>query len=307
MKIAIFVVYIFYMKNRIVLVISLFLLTLNLIAQQEPFYAVFWNNPSIFNPATTGEQSKYYGAINYRNQWDNMSSPGNPWDISALFEMRFDSINSAFAINYRYDQIGLEKSKHIGLSYSYHIDLGGNRKIGIGISPTLTTKEIDRYRFVAIDDYTQDPSIPSGNGKLKNFDLNAGISYLSNKLRVGLGMTKIMESENSDRWFILQNQRHLLVNASYEFLFGSMFKLIPQTRFVTDFSTRTLEASLIAKYNNRYWIGASFRSHFSLGLMAGVDIAEKVRLGYAFDYYAHDTYDFNFGGAHEIVFAIMLN
>lgn len=295
------------MKNKIVLIFGLLLLTTTVFAQQEPFYSIFWNNPSTYNPATTGEQSKYFGAINYRNQWENIRTKGNPWDISALFELRLDSINSAFGVNYRYEQLGLEKSNHVGFNYSYHINLRGDRKIGIGISPTLMTKKFDIYRFAAIDDPPQDSSIPQEKRKLSFFDVNTGVSYLSKRFRAGIGVTKILETKDliGDRAY--QNQRHLFTNISYDFLMQGNFKLIPQFRFATDFSSRIYEASLIAKYKNRYWIGGSYRSEVAFGILAGIDIAEKVRFGYAFDYYRNNTIDFNFGGAHEIVFAIMLN
>ena len=41
--------------------------------------------------------------------------------------------------------------------------------------------------------------------------------------------------------------------------------------------------------------------------MAGIDIAKKVRIGYALDYYNNNSLKFNFGGSHEIVFALILD
>jgi type IX secretion system PorP/SprF family membrane protein len=297
----------FNINPKLLLFLFCQLLGLSLLAQQEAFYSVFWNNSSTYNPATTGEQSKFYGAINYRNQWNNLTTPGYPRSFSALFELNIDTINSAFGVNYSYDQLGIEKSKKVGLNYSYHINLTDKRKIGFGVGYTLSIKDFNNSNFIAIDDYTQDPSIPNENERLNFSDLNAGLSFLSERFRAGIGITQITESSGESMGLVFQNQMHLFTNASYDLLIGNDFKLIPQARFATDFTSRVYEGSLIAKYDNRYWIGASYRSEVAFGLLVGIDISEKVRLGYALDYYTNSTLDFNFGGAHEIVFALILD
>jgi type IX secretion system PorP/SprF family membrane protein len=282
------------------------LLGLSLMAQQEAFYSVFWNNTSTYNPATTGEQSKYYGAINYRNQWDGLTTPGYPRSFSALFELNLDTINSAFGINYSYDQLGLEKGKTVGFNYSYHFDLPNDQKIGIGIGPTYSTKHFEISQFRAIDDFTQDPSIPNSDLKYHYFDLNAGVSYLNKKFNSGISVTQLLESDGGSQ-NQYKNTMHLFGHLSYKLSLTDKFKFIPKVRFATDLNSRVYEASLIAKYNDRYWIGGSYRSEIALGIMTGIDIAKKVRIGYALDYYNNNSLDINFGGSHEIVFALILD
>ena len=291
------------MVRKIYLILFILLLSFSLKAQQETLYSVFWNNSSVFNPAYTGEQSKYYFSANIRNQWTKVQ--GNPLTINGNLEWQIDSLRNAIGLSYTYDKLGLEKNNTIKLNYSHHFKISKDKRIGIGIAPTFATRKFEFNNFVTIDDQTYDPSIPSGEENYKYFDLSFGLSYISNHMKVGISSTQLLESSGtSDNLY--RNARHFYGNASYDINVNQKIKIIPQIMigYVNDYLA--LNTILLAKYREQYWIGGSFSNEEDLGVMAGVDIAKKFRLGYAFNYYSTSGKQ-PFGETHEIVFAIILN
>ncbi len=290
------------MLNKLFILGCLTLISFSFKAQQDAIYSVFWNNTTVFNPATTGEQSKYFFSNNTRDQWQGTNN--NPFNINSTLEWRVDTINSAFGLSYTYEQLGLETSNFVALNYSYHIDLPQNQQIGFGIAPTFATKSFTTQNFVAIDNPASDPSIPSTQQTFQYFDLNVGISYVSEKLKAGVGTTRLLESNGSSPY---TNARHTYATISYELEMGNKLKLIPQALIATDYASTAYSFLLLAKYNDIVWLGSSYRKDAFFGFMGGVDFAKKFRIGYNYDFYTDSYIRTNFGATHEFVLAVMLN
>ena len=161
------------------------------------------------------------------------------------------------------------------------------------------------YEKIAVD-YTalnaltlNDPNITvSQNFSL--FNLGTGLLYQSPHLLIGLSAAQINQYRDSN----FKNVRHLYFCSVGTFNLNAKFQLKPAIYFRHTDVASLLEANIRTVYLKKYWFGSSFRVNNSLSFMAGIDIKEKYRISYAYDYFK-----FNFinpGATHEIGLVLML-
>ena len=61
----------------------------------------------------------------------------------------------------------------------------------------------------------------------------------------------------------------------------------------------SLEATLITTINYIFWAGINYQYNASAGLMAGMEVSDNLKIGYAFDFSTNRINRFSNGG-HEI-------
>jgi len=287
-------------KNIIIklkLVIFLFVvLSVNkCFAQQEPQYTLFWNNYSIFNPASSGLYYKNYFSINGRSEWTKFEE--HPQTISVVYDYNFEKINSGIGLNYYFDKLSFEKNNKINLNYSYYFQFKNNQKLSFGLAISYLNKTIDFGQANFPDQLNYDTLIV---GNL--LDFNLGTIYKTENLLIGLSITQLKASELKKLNF--KNERYYFVTCSYNVMIGSKFEMRPTINLKIYKSGICCDFNLLNFYKKIYWFGLSYRTTNTRAVMIGIDIKRKFRIGYNFEYTPLKS---NFIiNSHEVVFAIML-
>lgn len=220
---------------------------------QDPYFSQYYSSPLTFNPALTGYfNGAHRLAINYRNQWANISSPYQTGAISFDTRIMKNKIGSnnkwGLGIQALYDQAGagVYKNSYIAISTGFNkgLDADGNQSIGIGIQAAYARHVVDFSKISFANQFTSsgfDLSVPSGetinNRSVGYTDLNIGLLYnygdeVGNNFNVGASVYHLLRPSLS--FFSAQNSRiarryavHasglLQVNDRDQFFFSSNF------------------------------------------------------------------------------------
>ena len=97
----------------------LFLLVTSNLLAQDPTFTQFYSNPVYLNPALSGSSGCPRVAINYRNQWPQLT--GNYVTYAAAYDSYFKNISGGVGLVAMHDVQGQGtiQTSMIGASYSY--------------------------------------------------------------------------------------------------------------------------------------------------------------------------------------------
>jgi type IX secretion system PorP/SprF family membrane protein len=261
-------------------------------AQQTSLLTLFWNNYSLVNPAMTGADQKHRATVNWRNQWDKVN--GAPNTLLAGYQVKHETWNSGFGINYTFETIGFERSHQADLNYSYHIELSRGGKILLGASAGYRQS---RHQHP----FNPGNSLFPVDSRNICFVANVGLAYSKERFLVGVSSTSI----NQPRSGSYQLKRVLHTHASYAFSVGKKLEVKPQVLFRTDLINYSMDLNLLATFKKQYWIGISYRHSDAICGMLGVDLKQKYRVSYAYDYTINKLSSIS-RGSHEIGLALLL-
>ena len=169
-------------------------------------------------------------------------------------------------------------------------------------------------------------NVPSGASDSK-FDAGAGIWYESPKFYAGISVNNLLRSEYSFKSagtvgtpskYIAEN--HAYFTAGYNIDASSSVVITPMVLAKVvlpgDFSSKSkfnnsknysFEGGVRATFDDKYWIGANYRTEESVSGLLGLSFAKDnaVRLGYAFDFIAFNQ-DARAFSSHEIMLSYRL-
>lgn len=147
-------------------------------------------SPLTLNPGLAGAQHEVNATVNYRSQWNSISTPFTT--IAAGADMRIktgkSSKNGTFAagINLYNDRAGdnVISTNNVGLTFAYHLKIDEKSTIGLGMQAGFIQRTLDASSGMWSSQYNgvaYDPSISSGetfgNPSFARFDVGAGVVY----------------------------------------------------------------------------------------------------------------------------------
>ncbi len=279
------------MKKFIVSTAFLFAAFLATAQQDAQFTQNMFNKLSV-NPGSAGHNGGFCGTILTRSQW--MGFDGRPqthvFSADALLGSKHGVGLTIFQ-----DKLGIESSFVGKLAYSFHKTLGPGT-LGIGVELGVINKSYGSD-FVAIDDYTLDPSIPNANTSAMTFDAGLGLYYyIKDKMYVGISSLHLPQTELKDvadgggaGALNYAQSRHYYVMAGYDFNVGAKWTIKPSILAKTDASSTQLDGTVIGLYNKLVWAGVSYRVQDAVAALAGIDFTkinpnlEGLKFGVSYD------------------------
>ncbi|MES2592686.1 MAG: type IX secretion system membrane protein PorP/SprF [Bacteroidota bacterium] len=269
-------------------------------SQQDPQYKMYWNNYSTFNPAATGIFAKHYAAINGRKQW--IDFPGAPQSANCIYDLRIDSLHNSLGVNYTYYKVGIETNNQTNLNYSFRFNFKNDRALNVGIGAGIYSKMID---FSLLSPYAiYDPFIPTGRrGPETQFNLNFGVMYKTSHWLIGLSSTHLTEPSFKEIGY--QVARHYYFVSSCKINVSKSLEIKPGILIKTDLSAGQIDANLLFTYKKWLWIGATYRPSDAVAFMGGIELKQRYRLGYSYDYTTSKLRNYSHG-SHEIILAFIL-
>ena len=117
------------MNIKQILIVVLVVFSSQTILAQDPTFTQFYANPIYLNPAFAGSNNCPRFAMNYRNEWPNLS--GNYVTTSASYDQYVKNISGGIGVLITNDQQGKGtiQTSMLGLVYSYHVKV--NRKFSL--------------------------------------------------------------------------------------------------------------------------------------------------------------------------------
>lgn len=304
------------------------LMTNSSLTAQDPIFSQFYNAPLQLNPALTGISHAPRFAVNYRNQWPQVSTAFASYaTYAASYDQFFEKYNSGLGFQILSDDAGggLLKTNKAALSYSYNLKVNNTTFIKGGLELGLLQTRVDWDQLIFGDQldprfgpispggtpYPSDEVEPEETEKVV-FDAGFGLVLYSSKYYLGLTLkhfnspnTGILGS-NEDAYNGLPMRWS--VHGGYEFRKeGSRVFVTPNVLFVkqAEFSQLNVGAyvGIEAIYGGLWYRHAGDNGD---AVIASVGLKKGIwKFGYSFDYTISE-FGIQNGGSHEFGMVIDL-
>lgn len=281
---------------------------------QDLEFTQFYSNPMYLNPAFAGTHGCPRFALNYRNQWPQLRTNGQPLfqSIAAGYDQYFDNISGGFGVLLVNDsQASTIFNTSGSLLYSYHLRI--NRKwtalfgakatyhnFSLDYSKLSFGDQIDRRRGFIYS--TKD--IAGDNNTRQYFDASAGAVVYNKNFNIGFAANHL----NTPNQSLIGGDSPLPMrftgHASANIVLGrvSKFKtattIMPSILYSYQQGFQQLNLGTYVKYSNIV-AGAYFRNRDAFILTVGL-ATETFRLGYSYDVTVSTLNNGVSGGAHEV-------
>lgn len=207
------------------------------------------------------------------------------------------------------DKAGLVRQTNVNLTYAYHLGITNEVNLSVGLSGGFKSISVDVRGIIA--DESGDPLFSADyNNKIRP-DIGAGIWLYSPRFFAGVSAKQLIGNKSS----IVNNQvktspyqaATFYGTAGYKIFLDEDIAMIP-SGLISYWanSPATFDANLKFAYQDKFWVGTSFRNNDSFSLLAGLNIASLVNLSYSYDVNTSGLRSVN-NGTHEIVLGILLN
>lgn len=265
-------------------------------SQQDVQYSQYMFVNSYINPAACGINNTTDAALLYRNQWTgNIPTDGgiSGTQQSQLLtaSTKIQQINSGVGIFILNDELGPIRNFNANLAYSYHIDLGQDTKLSLGLRSGIYNQSINTNNWIPptnIADNTLEGI--RANPSRYVFDIGAGVWLNNPKYFVGISLAHINKpSLFSAAFGNSYIYRHGYITGGYNFRLNENWLITPSAIVKSDFNKfehTQIDFSALAHFSNdRFWGGLSYRSGEAMIALIGIGLLadHSLKIGYAFD------------------------
>lgn len=284
---------------------------------QDPTFTQFYANPLYLNPAFAGSHGCPRFALNYRNEWPQLS--GNYVTYSASYDQYFKNISGGFGVLATHDQQGQGtiNTSMLGLIYSYHLPLGRKWKMMFGARASWYQKFLDWDKLTFGD--MIDPrrgfiystgDVPRG-GSRGFFDASTGMVIFNKNFFAGAAWHHMNRPNES---MIIGDSKlpwRFTGHMGAEIKLGSKSKysnstsIMPNVIYQYQNGFQELSIGTYIKYGS-FNVGAWYRNRDAFILTIGINTG-KFKLGYSYDVTVSKLNNGVSGGSHEISMGINLN
>ncbi|MFZ4436297.1 MAG: type IX secretion system membrane protein PorP/SprF [Flavobacterium psychrophilum] len=273
-------------------------------AQQDPNYTQYMYNMSAINPAYAGSKENMTGGLLYRKQWVGLD--GAP-STGTFFLNTPVGKNVGVGLSLVSDKIGPVEENNISGDFSYTLNLGGERRLALGLKAGLALHKADFSLVI--------PTLPDPNDEawLANpstkFNVGTGLFYYTNKYYVAFSLPSMLKTTYLDYNGTKYGSEisHYFLTGGYVFDINPTLKFKPFTMIKTAAGAPTsFDLSTNFLFNDKFEAGATYRFQDSFGFMVNYLITPNLRLGYAYDHVVSDLKVVT-PSSHEFIMLFDLN
>ncbi len=269
-------------------------------AQQYPLFSNYPINSYGFNPAIAGSAPFWNALATYRTQWVGVDGAPTTQVVSLHGPVQSLGVGGYF-FN---DSAG--KLKRTGgsatLSYGIRVGDAGELRVGAGLNV---------FRFGATGEAdasgTPEPLLMNNMGTTLT-DLTAGVYLrLDNGFYIGISDPQMLrrqvgfsDEENMDTELV----PHYYLMAGYQIRVSEKLGLEPSLLVKsTDAVPLQYDLTLRAIFNEKFWLGGTYRHRAAAAGLVGFDITPSIQLAYAYDLALNDLRDAS-SGSHEVTLGL---
>ena len=275
-------------------------------AQQDPHYTQYMYNMSVINPAYAGSKENLTGGLLYRKQWVNVE--GAP-TTATFFVNSPVGKNVGLGLSAISDRIGPVEENNVYADFSYTLKLGEESRLAFGLKGGGTFHKVGLLDQVYYNVPDANDGSFSQNSSRSFMNLGSGLFYYTNKYYVAFSVPNMLKSNYLD----YNGQKfgsevlHYFITGGYVFDLNPNLKFKPTTMIKSSFNAPTsVDLSANFLFNQRFEIGATYRTQDSYGAMVNYQITPGLRLGYAYDHIT-SSLKVTTPSSHEFIMLFDLN
>lgn len=296
------------MKRKVIFFLFLSTFTGSVFSQFDAQLSQYMLNHTAFNPAAVGESGMIDATLQHRFNMLGFPNAGSTTVASINSPIKLGDSMHGLGFSALNDAFGLFSNKTFHLQYAYKQNLGeGKLSIGtdvglvsLGFSgDSLSKHTIDSQEYPY---FTTDPEVPTTSVVGMGFDMSLGVWYSTKKWYAGASYAHL--NQPTVRWGdateFKQYSTLYLTSGLTMPLNDPKYVLKPSMMFKSDFTAWELNLSTRVEYDNKFWGGLSYRYADAFVLLAGINIADGLSVGYSADLSTNKLITTNYG-SHEFV------
>ena len=276
----------------------LFLMSLSVVAQQEPQYTQYMYNPSVINPGYAG--SLGYGSLFslYRTQWIGLE--GAPKTLNLSYHQPLENTNLGLGGNIVHDEIGPSTTTNFSVDVSYTIAFANESRFAFGVRAGGQLLNID---YTKLNHYNpSDVSFRNNINSQFSPNIGVGLFYYNENSYLGLSVPMMLQTKMYDEFAYsdVNRRQHYYLTA------GKVFDLSYNVKFKPAFVAKMvagapLQVDLTGNFliNEKFTLGMAYRWSAALSGLVGFKVSDRLAIGYGYDRETTRLANFN-SGSHEL-------
>jgi type IX secretion system PorP/SprF family membrane protein len=250
------------------------------LAQQDPLYTQYLNNPFVLNPAYAGITNNLNTSVCYRQQW--IGFEGNPVTINANAHISLRANKMGAGLMIVSDKIGTTEVNEVYGSYSYRIKVADDKTLSFGLQAGVVNFKTDNSDLNLLD--PNDPAF-TGVANENKLSLGSGIILFSDRFFAGISVPRMLKarSDTGEGDLTLYTQ-HMYGMGSYMFFVTDRIRFRPSVlaRFVSG-APASVDLNAAVILYDKYTAGLLTRNFTTYGVFLQAFIKDTLRLGYAME------------------------
>jgi len=278
---------------------------------QDPIFTQFYANPMYLNPAFAGSRVCPRIALNYRNEWPNIS--GNFVTMAAAYDQKVESLYGGLGLIVLTDNAAKTiKTTRVSAVYAYNQAITRKFSVNFGAEATYFQKSLDwnKLTFGDMIDARRGFVYPTNDiprgGTSSGVDFSAGVVGYTEKFFIGFAAHHLTEPNES-----LMNSVNVPLPRRYTFHAGAVIPLetgmgrysksndfiSPNILFTQQGTFQQLNMGLYVK-KNALTGGVWYRNKDAFIITLGLE-SDYVKVGYSYDV-TISKLSLGSGGSHEV-------
>jgi len=298
--------------SSILLLFFLIIFERQALAQQLPQFSQYMFNELHINPGYAGYRQEGYIQATYRKQWGNF--PGAPETFSFSGDFSANEGKMGLGVLLLGDKIGATRTIGGLLNYAYHIQLGSESHLGLGVSAGAYQYSIDTDLLEPNEE--NDILILEGDFNVLAPNLNSGLFFHSTDFYAGISAYNMI-GKNLLKKREVELDYH---DIHFYFTMGGMVYLSNEVQLKPSILVKEVKGAptnydlnLMVLFYEKVWLGGSYRSNVkwwksnldknlssrnAFALIAEIFATDNLRVGYSYDYNLNALRDFR-SNSHE--------
>lgn len=293
--------------KKLILIMLLFGSSLASKAQQLPQYSQYLLNRYVINPASAGIDNYFVGQTNYRSQWEGIQDAPRTYILSANGPLKHEKMGIG---GYIFTDItGPTRRNGFSLSYAYHVQINNEVNLSMAVNGGILQYSVDGSEITFEDETDQLRTTLQERSLFP--DAGFSLYLYADNYYFGASAPQLIRNELDfegaisdpsgrlvNHYFITGGYSHTL-NRDFELEPNFMLKYVKPLPLQYEFTLRSI-------YQEKAWLGLSYRQNDAFVLMAGYTLQGNLSLGYSYDIIQSDIKNYS-TGTHEIMLSIKFN
>jgi type IX secretion system PorP/SprF family membrane protein len=288
-------------------IIAFIFSVLSLDAQQIAQYTQYVFNHFSVNPAVAGSKDCLDARLGYRLQWVGFEgAPRTGWaSLHGAIKAKnkpFEKNKHGIGAFVETDDAGIIGYSHFYLAYAYHMQVGANKMLSMGVFAGMKQFKLDVGDVVVVDG--GDPVVASSATVNVVPEVAPGIWLYDKKMWAGLSMFHALGNNVDGIGVDTRFERHFLMSAGVQVKVGRDATFTPSTlmKFAPG-APPAIDINGMLEFKRSIGIGIGYRNVDAIAFMLKANAFKYFTLGYS---YGITTSDIRVGSSntHEIVLGI---
>lgn len=266
-------------------------------AQQEPQFAQYMYNTSVYNPAYTGTREVLSLFGNYRTQWVGLD--GAPKTASFSVSTPIGDSNVGIGLSFVNESIGIMDENNIAIDFSYKVRLNYTYQLAFGLKASADLLNVDYAKGHPFD--PSDVNIQENISNKFTPNLGAGIYLYSDRSYLGVSVPSFLETHRYDDNEVttMKQKMHLYLMGGYVFDINPTLKFKPAF-LMKGVQGAPLQVDVTANFLlfEKLTAGIGYRWDAAVSGLVGFQITESLFVGYSYDADTSKLRHYN-NGSHE--------